>query len=94
MAYRITKDHIEKGDREGVCGPRDISCADEQRLKDQKDCKHFKMYDDDGELYYEGYWFGHNDESDEFEALDCFGTPNAGCTYLKMKDKSGKYKIV
>lgn len=49
--------------------------------------KEFKMYDDDGELYYVGK--GIADEGDEgFEAfcyapLGDFGMPNAGCTLIK-----------
>lgn len=48
--------------------------------------EHFRMYDDDDELYYEGRWVVDPDVPDEafegFEPLDCFGTPNAGCTRL------------
>ena len=51
---------------------------------------HFYMYDGDGERYYAGYHVG----EDPFEPLDCFGTPNAGCTSIHMKNKDGKYSMV
>lgn len=40
------------------------------------------MYDDDGELYYEG-----RASSQSFEALDCFGMPNAGATEIRFYNK-------
>jgi hypothetical protein len=46
------------------------------------------MYDDDGELYYEGYSLAGSD----FGPLWDFGMPNAGCTGIKYKGKSGKYE--
>jgi len=39
---------------------------------------------DDGELYYEGTLFG---RYGGFEPLDDFGTPNAGCTMIKINGK-------
>jgi hypothetical protein len=42
---------------------------------------HFSLYDDDGECYYEGMLYG---DYTGFEPLDNFGTPNAGCTKVKL----------
>lgn len=41
----------------------------------------FKLYDDDGILYYTGEIFG---EYDGFEPLDDFGAPCDGCTGIKI----------
>lgn len=42
----------------------------------------FRLYDDDGVLYYEGHIFG-DDTVNGFEPLDDFGMPNDGCTTFK-----------
>ena len=44
----------------------------------------FHLYDDDGELYYVGRIVG---DFEGFEPLDDFGTPNAGCTKMKLGGK-------
>ncbi len=67
----ITKDHISDGADEGV-GSRYYKKG--IRLPHR-----FKMYDDDGELYYEGL----SSDKDVFNPLDDFGMPNAGCTEIK-----------
>ena len=47
----------------------------------------FRLYDDDGVLYYEGYMRPlseiTSDDADGFEPLDDFGGPNAGATELR-----------
>jgi hypothetical protein len=45
----------------------------------------FKLYDDDGELYYVGRIVG---DFEGFEPLDDFGTPNAGCTRIDIKGET------
>lgn len=43
----------------------------------------FRMYDDDGNLYYTGCYLVTDDtDPDGFEPLDDFGRPNAGCTRI------------
>lgn len=79
----------------GMTGPRNISDAVERRLRlaarkgrnnhDDPAVTFFKMYDDDGFLYYTGAYVvvrGHEDECDGFEPLDDFGTPNAGAVRI------------
>ncbi|HZZ17155.1 MAG TPA: hypothetical protein VFE08_14470 [Candidatus Sulfotelmatobacter sp.] len=46
------------------------------------DVQFFRMYDDDGELYYTGVYLTTDDDSG-FEPLDDFGTPNAGATEIR-----------
>lgn len=105
MAFIITRDWITEAinkDRDendkmkldkGITGPRSISDTTVARLKAGEGVK-FKMYDDDGELYYDGRYIEEND-SDEMEPLDCFGMPNAGCTSIKMKSaKTGEWEYI
>lgn len=53
--------------------------------------RHFRIYDDDGELYYAGvYGEGDNPgDEDQFAPLDEFGTPNAGATEIRYRSKNG-----
>lgn len=104
MAFVITKDHLEENRSQGVIGPRDYYNNNISKFGGQdsnlidhikKSGKHFRMYDDDGELYYEGYFLHHSTESSEFEPLECFGTPNAGCTEIRYRNPStNKYETL
>lgn len=76
----------------GLMGPSNISEKCQADLKAGKGEK-FKMYDDDGELYYIGRYLEDSESEfheDEFQPLDNFGLPNAGCTYLKYKNSETK----
>lgn len=54
----------------------------------------FKLYDDDGELYYSGRYIGPDDsETAQFSPLD-WGTWNAGCTYMKVKNDKGEWVVL
>ena len=100
MAFIITHDYIDT-DAVGTVGPSGIADVTKSVLRAVADghkrpetkTEHFHMYDGDGERYYSGYWLD-DDKSDEFEALDCFGLPNAGCTEIRMKNRDGKYTAV
>ena len=74
----ITRDHIGNGADVGAEGPGN---SDDDLTADPA---HFMMYDDDGELYYEGTLFG---DFSGFEPLDDFGTGWAGCTKIKINGK-------
>ena len=43
---------------------------------------HFKLYDDDDNCYFTGYFYGDADSEDAFAPLD-WATNDAGCTYIK-----------
>lgn len=91
----ITKDYIEDGHANGTMGPKWVTLSEEHI---RKHGKKFRMYDDDGELYYEGYNIENEDpgpfESDPgFEPLDDFGMPNAGCTYIEYLE-NGKWEAL
>lgn len=100
----VTKDHLEAGCADGtykfteskylpveVVGPRGCTLTKEELLKGTP----FKMYDDDGNLYYSGRLVGDADSEDGFMPLDHYGEPNAGCTHIKYRDKkTGEWKIL
>lgn len=51
----------------------------------------FKMYDDDGELYYSGW----AKQDADFDPLDDFGMPNAGCTEIRYYNpKTDRYETL
>jgi hypothetical protein len=83
--WTITKDHIDDGQAVDTVGPSTATLSADEIIAQGH---HFKMYDDDGELYYEGYSLAGSD----FGPLWDFGMPNAGCTGIKYKGKSGKYE--
>ena len=58
--WTITKDHIEKGKENGLTGPANKSRHTANEAQ-------FRMFDDDGELYYSGSIWG---DYDGFEPLD------------------------
>ena len=100
--FIITQDYIQKGAEVGTCGPRRISDDDVVLLRQialgfrptDVEVVPFQLFDDDGEHYYDGIWVN-SDGSDEFQPLDCFGGPNAGCTMIKTRNlETGKYEIV
>lgn len=71
----------------GITGPSTATEEDLARLKAGKGDT-FKMYDDDGELYYTGRLVvsgetTHDDEEACIGPLDDFGMPNAGCTEIR-----------
>ncbi len=83
--WTITKDHIDDGRSVGTVGPRSATLSAAEIIK--QGC-HFRMYDDDGNLYYGGYSLCDSD----FGPLWDFGMPNAGCTGIKYRNASGKYE--
>ncbi len=93
----VTKDHIAellpsgewRVDNVEVVGPSDIQDTVLARLR-RGEGEEFKMYDDDGELYYSGRGIDCQGE----EPLYDYGGPNAGCTLIRWKghpDKNAEY---
>ncbi len=85
-AWRIDRDYIpEEGAPEGtncnapgVTGPRNAPDHLVVAL-DAGEGDKFRLYDDDGELYYAGRIVG---DYDGFEPVDDFGEPNAGALQI------------
>ncbi len=87
-AWIITKDHIAEGIEDsdvGVCGPRESNGEADDLVADGEG-RLFRMYDDDGILYYTGRLYDTTGEYGEaacYAPLGDFGMPNAGCTSVK-----------
>lgn len=84
--WTIDKDHIE-GTADGLSlgsGDRPERSPDTTTPGEQ-----FRMFDDDGELYYSGSIWG---DYDGFEPLDDFGMPSAGCTGIQYQNDKGEWK--
>lgn len=88
----IDKDYISEGKDVGVMGPFNTDKALTVALREGKGTP-FKMYDDDGELYYEGRYSGPDDEC-LFGPLNDYGTPNAGCTEIHYKNSDGVFEQI
>ena len=89
--WTITKDLTDgcgEPSAEGVVGPSGAKLSASEIMSHPK-AKDFRMYDDDGVLYYEGTLLGNN----EFAPLDDFGGPNAGCTRIDVLE-NGKWVTV
>ncbi len=93
--WAITKDLLAKegtktgtnNNAVGMTGPSEC------RLSFDEICAHparqeFRMLDDDGTPYYEGFYVPGENETgeDAFGPLDDFGQPNAGCTEIQYKE--------
>ena len=83
--WTIDKQHIGDEGAVGKVGPCGAILNAAEILAHPK-AKRFRMYDDDGTLYYEGALVG----DDEFAPLDDFGEPNAGCTRIDIFE-NGKW---
>lgn len=97
--WLITKDHLYPEHEEGVMsgpgyfGPYDISEELQTRLK-AGEGEPFKMYDSDGEIYYEGLIIMGSD-CIGFEPLDDYGMPNAGCCDIRYRnEKTGEFETL
>jgi hypothetical protein len=92
----ITKDHLFRQfeaadvDRTGTIGPRNITDEMTEQLVNGEGNR-FRMYDDDGNLYYEGRYLGDLEYGDP--VID-FGGPDAGCTYMsEPTGKNGAWEV-
>lgn len=86
-AWLITKDIVCDGADTGARGPRGDKTPPVTIIKEGEK---FLMYDDDGNLNYEGYLHDPDEDASLFEPLDDFGRPNAGCTGIKYRDSKTK----
>lgn len=98
-AWIITKDHLEGGPGDSDVGTAGPSRATEEQVElARTQGRPFKIYDDDGELYYEGRcWSADQDNGlgeEHFGPLQDFGTPNAGATEIKYKNDQGEWETL
>lgn len=87
-AWIITKDHLSDGpadefNRVGFEGPRNAPESLLAQLR-KGGGHHFRMYDDDGILYYEGRatWSATDVEEGAYGPLGDLGMPDAGCVRI------------
>jgi hypothetical protein len=81
-SWVVTVDRIGDGEAIGVHGPSDTELSGSE-VRRHPDRKRFRMLDDDGEVYYQGFLVG----GDGFEPLDDYGRPNAGCTEIQFWER-------
>ena len=92
----ITVDHTEDNNEDRIApviGPFGVSDCMMRDLVNGAGLD-FRMYDGDGELYYEGRWIGPVDSELMFGPLDDFGMPNTGCTEIRYKNAEGEFEIL
>jgi hypothetical protein len=92
-AWIITEDRLEDGKRVGVMGPGGVTLSGRE-IKNHPEREYFAMYDDDGNLYYRGYFVG-GEWASGFEPLDDYGMPNAGAVEIRYRNpKTGKMETL
>jgi hypothetical protein len=79
--------------RAGTVGPRNATPEQIAALKSGKG-ETFKMYDDDGDLYYTGRFLGDSRSEDALGPLDDFGSPDAGCTEIRFARAGGVWESI
>ena len=87
----ITNDYIENGLENGTMGPGPGYAQKAKQICYPDNMALFKMFDDDGKLYYAGKIWG---DYDGFEPLDDFGMPSAGCTEIQLRGSDGIFRTV
>lgn len=102
MAFSITHSSIEGPDGIGeklvkLPEPRvfGVSVGEREAVKagEAGERTHFKLYDDDDNCYYTGYFYGDADSEDAFIPLD-WAARDAGCTYIKYRQADGTYQVL
>jgi len=96
----ITKDHLHKFAMFAIGIKSDVGIG-QGRIKEdlaRKKTIPFKLYNDNGELHYEGQisesWFYGNDEGGLFEPLH-WALSDTECTIMKFKNpKTGKWEVL
>lgn len=99
----IVKDHVSASCRDDheckltaydeveIVGPRGCTLTKKELMNGVA----FRMYDDDDNIYFSGFLVGDENSEDGFMPLDDYGTPDAGCTYIKYRNKkTGKWETL
>lgn len=92
----IEKEHDERGDwptLSKVVRKVKVLSRTYKADRDNTCTVKFRLYDDDGILYYEGRMNDWEWENNPFGPLDDYGMPNSGCTELRYK-KEGKWETL
>lgn len=87
-AWVITFDHLDD-QKDQTVGPRTAQVTSVEELRTAYPMvRKFRMYDDDGELYYTGFiGVSYDDDDTEvlFAPLEDYGTPAAGAVRIDYK---------
>lgn len=95
-AWTIDREHISEPTAVGTVGPRNAPDALTAKLAAGEGHR-FKMFDDDGGLYYEGRCISEDPEfggEEFFGPLNDFGMPNAGCTEIQYRSEKGDWETL
>lgn len=81
-------------ERVSIIGPE--SCeASGPELMTSKDCRLFRMLDDDGYVYYKGWcYLPHGLTNAAFNPLDNYGCPNAGATTIQYLNEKNEWETL
>lgn len=85
--FVITEDHLDNVKRDK---------AEIAYLKSRGFRTYFRLYDDDGELYFTGYLYSEEiagEEVDEFAPLD-WAMYDSGCTEIKYRNAQGRLETL
>jgi len=96
MGYAWIIDYADAGtgaDEMGTIGPHHADRKLVGRLVHERAGDTFRMKDDDGEVCYVGRIIL-DDDTSGFEPLDDFGMPNAGCTSIEYREKTGAWVML
>src|SRR5437870_3458553 len=77
----------------GVTGPRDAPGELLVKLI-AGEGHNFRLYDDDGNLYYTGRYVGDPTSEEAFGPLEDFGTPNAGAVRIDYEQEDGSWETL
>lgn len=84
--FKILKDHVNSINKDGFNRVGlEVTEWKDGRSIGEGPVTQFRLYDDDGELYYEGVFGDNKEEEVDYEAVLNYGTWDAGCTTLKVK---------
>lgn len=89
-AFVITKDVLHDEDMT-VMGPWNTTVRFPDVIRAGSK---FRMLDDDGIVYYEGFFLGDDKSEDAFGPLDDYGAPNAGCTEIQYLNNKGEWETL
>lgn len=94
-AWLITKDSLKLDNFPslvGIAGPRGLKLTDNQ-IRNHPKRERFRVLDDDGEIYYYGFFVDLDGHSSGFEPLYDYGTPSLGATEIQYM-VGGKWRTL
>ena len=88
--WLITKDNLADPEDKAGTNSNAVGLGSSNYRKDVLLPYRFRMLDDDGAVYYEGFC-----SRESFQPLDDFGMPNAGCTMIEYwNNENHKWEVL